>query len=68
MDDAQKDFENELMAEEDALIEEMKVEFKKRLQERLQKKIQAREQAMPETRRLKKNGPSSEPCDPPSAN
>jgi len=68
MDDAQKDFENELMAEEDALIEEMHLEFKKRLKERIQKKIQAREQAMPETKRLKKNDPSSECYDPPSEN
>jgi hypothetical protein len=57
---------DELMDEEDALIEEMNVEFQHRLQERLQKKIQARESAMPEVRRLKKNGGSSARCGPPS--
>ena len=59
------EWENELMEEEDALIEEMKVEFKIRLEQRLQKKIQEKEAAMAEVQRLKKNNAASEPCDPP---
>lgn len=66
MNDEMMDFENELMEEEDALIEEMKKEFPQRLKERIQKKIDAREQKMPEVQRLKKNGLSSESCEPPS--
>lgn len=65
MNDEMMDFENELMEEEDALIEEMKKEFPQRLKERIQKKIDAREQKMPEVQRLKKNGLSSESCEPP---
>lgn len=60
------DFENELMAEEDTLLEEMKIEFQKRLQERLRKKVRDRESEMPEVRRLKKNGVSRDDCDAPS--
>ncbi|MCC5846945.1 MAG: hypothetical protein JJU29_02545 [Verrucomicrobia bacterium] len=66
MNDDFSPLENELMEEEDALFEEMKVEFRQRLQERLQKKIQTRESAMPEVQRLKKNGGSAGHCDPPS--
>lgn len=66
MTDNNDEFKNELMEEEDALIEEMKTEFQIRLQARIQKKIQAREAAMPEVKRLKKNGRSSEACDPPT--
>jgi len=66
MTDAPSDFANELMDEEDALLEEMKVEFRQRLEERVQKKIHARESAMPEVRRLKKNGGSAALCEPPS--
>lgn len=66
MNDDFSPLENELMEEEDALFEEMKVEFQQRLQQRLQKKIQSRESTMPEVRRLKKNGGSSGHCDPPS--
>lgn len=66
MNDEMDAFKQELMDEEDALIEEMKVEFQARLQERVQKKIQAREAKMPEVRRLKKNNPSSGSSEPPS--
>lgn len=66
MKDDPSDFDSELMDEEDALLEEMRVEFQQRLQERIQKKIHARESVMPAVRRLKKNGGSHEPCDPPS--
>ena len=66
MKDDPNDLDNDLMEDEDALLEEMKVEFQQRLQERIQKKIHARESAMPEVRRLKKNGGSLAPCDPPS--
>jgi hypothetical protein len=66
MNDEMNDFENELMKEEDALMEEMKVEFQQRLKTRIQNKIKAREKAMPEVQRLKKNAASSESCVPPS--
>jgi len=65
MNDEMNDFQKELMDEEDALIEEMKVEFQARLQERIQKKIKAREAKMAEVRRLKKNSPSPGSSEPP---
>lgn len=65
MNDEIDAFKKELMEEEDALIEEMKVEFQTRLQERVQKKIQAREAKMPEVRRLKKNSASPGSSEPP---
>jgi len=65
MNDQQDEWKNELMEEEDAMIEEMKVEFKKRFKLRLEGKIKAREKSMPEVQRLKKNDASSEHCEPP---
>jgi hypothetical protein len=65
MKDEQKKWENELMEEEDALMEEMKQEFKTRLKQRLQKKIHAREEAMLEIQRLKKNAQQNDNSTPP---